>query len=150
MKENIQLQDERVMEERRKIQSRGFSLLIWALLISLLLQMFMQAPFSQYAAEFWLLFGCGAYQMIANVHHGFNIWGGQEKNTGRQLLYTIVAAMVAGLIISFVSPEQSFKELIVFLIVYIPMFYGVRKFLMYASNKRKEKLDRKFDDDDAD
>ena len=34
MNEKFEQQDERVLEERRKIQSRGYSIVMWGLLIS--------------------------------------------------------------------------------------------------------------------
>lgn len=49
---NIKNQDERVISQRRKIQSDGFQFLIYALFLSVLIQqIFLQAPPSQYMAE---------------------------------------------------------------------------------------------------
>ena len=148
MNEKWEQQDERVLEERRKIQCRGFSLLVWGLLISLLVQQLMHAPFAQYAAEFWLLIGCGVYQMIANVRRGFNLWGDAAQGKGRLLLSCVISGAVAVLVLFLLSEGQKRAELAVFLVVYIPVFYGLRLLLAYLSRKRQEKLERALDEAD--
>ena len=149
MKERFELQDERVLEERRKIQCRGYSLLVRALIISLLVQQLMHAPFAQYAVEFWLLIGCGAYQMIAYVHRGFNIWSDQTQSKVRLFLSAVIAGVVAVLVISVALEEENWTGLAVFLSIYIPVFYGLRMFLTYMSRRRQEKLERELDEDDG-
>ncbi len=150
MKDHFELQDERVLEERRKIQCRGYSLLVWGLLISLLVQQFMHAPFAQYAVEFLLLVGCGFYQMIANVRRGFNIWGDQARGKGRLLLSAAIAGFIAAVIIFLSLEEKNWTGLAVFLAVYMLVFYGLIKFLDYTSRKRQEKLEHELDEDDED
>ena len=74
-------QDERVLQERRKIQSRGYSLLVLALAASVLVQQLaLDAPFSQYAAELFLLLGCGVYQLIAHAVRGLDLWNRERRS----------------------------------------------------------------------
>ena len=148
MNEKFELQDERVLEERRKIQSRGYSILVWGLLISLLVQQLMQVPFAQYAAEFVLLMGCSVYQMIANVRRGFNIWGGQTQRKGRAVLTAIIAGIVAVWIMFLAAGGESWVNLAVFLVTFIPVFYGIQKLLAYMSRKKQEKLEQALDEED--
>ena len=148
MKDNFVHQDERVLEERRKIQSRGYSLLVWGLIISLLIQQIMQVPFSQVAAEFWLLIGCGIYQMVANVRRGFNIWDTPSQSKGRLLGSAVIAGLVAVLVISLMSRGKDWTGMAVFLVIYIPMFYGLRILLIHISHKRQEKLERDLDSEE--
>ena len=148
MNEKFEQQDERILEERRKIQSRGYSILVWGLLISLLVQQLMQAPFAQYAAEFGLLMGCSVYQMIANVRRGFNIWGGQTQRKGRTVLTAIIAGIVAVWIMFLAAGGESWINLAVFLVTFIPIFYGMQKLLGYMSRKKQEKLEQALDEED--
>ena len=150
MNEKFEQQDERVLEERRKIQSRGYSLLVWGLLISLLVQQLMQVPFAQYAAEFWLLMGCSVYQMIANVRRGFNIWGGQTQRKGRGVLTAIIAGIVAAWIMLLAKEGESWVNLAVFLVTFIPIFYGMQKLLACMSRKKQEKLEQALDEEEDD
>ena len=61
------IQDERIIAERREIQSRGYAWVVIILLISIFIQQFfMKAPFAQYAVEFFIVIGCGIYNIIAN------------------------------------------------------------------------------------
>ena len=150
MNQNVEQQDERVLEERRNIQSKGYSLLVWGLLISLLVQQLMHAPFAQYAAEFWLLMGCSVYQMAANVRRGFNIWGGQPQRKGRPLLTAILAGMVAAWIMLLGAEGESWVNLAVFLVTFIPIFYGMQKLLAYLSQKKQEKIEQALDEEEDD
>ena len=71
---NIKNQDERVVNQRRKIQSDGYQLLVYALLISVVVQQFLlQTPPSQYMAEFLCLVGIGFYNLICNMRIGNNL-----------------------------------------------------------------------------
>lgn len=48
------MNDERVVSQRRKIQSDAYQILVYCLLISVLIQQFiMNAPFEQFAVEFF-------------------------------------------------------------------------------------------------
>ncbi len=52
------IQDERILQQRRFIQSRGYAYLVLILAVSVLVQQFvLHAPFAQYAVEFFLLIG---------------------------------------------------------------------------------------------
>ena len=148
MKENVQWQDERVLEERRKIQSRSYSLLVWALVLSLLVQELMGAPFAQYAVEFWLLIGCGVYQMIAHVRRGIDVWQDQPHSRSRTLLTVLAAAVAAALLLMAFRKGEDWTELVVFLVMYVPVFVLLRRGMAFLSRKRQDQLDRELEDDE--
>ena len=148
MKENVQWQDERVLEERRKIRSRSYSLLVWALILSLLVQELMGAPFAQYAVEFWMLIGCGVYQMIAHVRRGIDVWQDQPHSRSRTLLTVLAAAVAAALLLMAFRRGEDWTELVVFLVMYVPVFVLTRRGMAFLSRKRQDLLDRELEDDD--
>jgi hypothetical protein len=63
----VNIQDERIVYQKRKIGSDAFGIIYFGLIISILLQQFMfDAPFSQYAAEF-VLFVVAAVYIIVSI-----------------------------------------------------------------------------------
>ena len=78
------IQDERILQERRFIQSRGYAWLNILLLLSVVVQMFfLKAPPAQYGVELVLFIGCGLYNAISSLRRGINLWShpvGGKKN----------------------------------------------------------------------
>ena len=73
MKKNI-LNDERVINEKRKITNEAFSLIMLILISSILVQQFVfKAHFSEYATEFICFFGALIYILIRNISVGNKI-----------------------------------------------------------------------------
>ena len=108
----------------------------------------MRVPFAQYAVEFGLLMVCSVYQMIANVRRGFNIWGGQTKSKGRTVLTAILTGIFAVWIMSLAAGEESWGNLILFLVTFIPVFYGMQQLLSYLSRKKQQQLEQALDEED--
>ena len=53
---NNNINDERILSEKRKIQSRGYTYIIYALVLSIVIKMvFMDAGFEMYASELIIL-----------------------------------------------------------------------------------------------
>lgn len=63
-------------------QSDAYQILVYCLMISVLIQQFiMNAPFAQFAVEFFCLIGSGIYITIRNLSVGVYIWDPQIKPT---------------------------------------------------------------------
>ena len=109
---NIKNQDERVISQRRKIQSDGYQLLVYALLISVVVQQFLlQAPLSQYMAEFLCLVGIGFYNLICNMRIGNNLYG-EDKDSGKKILKnTLLGGILSLVIFVILSGEKDTKHL---------------------------------------
>lgn len=94
---NIKIQDERILSQRRKIQSDGFGVLFFGLLISIVLQKFIfDAPFSQYASEFILLMVAAIYVEARNIIKGS---GTYNMDFSGQIL-VVIHSVVSGLAIA--------------------------------------------------
>jgi len=69
------IQDERMVLQRRKVASGAFGILFYALLASVIVQQFvLHAPFSQYAVEAILLLAASIYVVTGNVLVGNDIF----------------------------------------------------------------------------
>lgn len=144
----IEMQDERVQEERRKIQSRGYALVVWALIAALLVQMLRKAPAAQYRGELFILIGCGVYQIIANLYHGMNIWQNEDTSLKRQLNSILIAGVLAGLLVTVLDETRDIASLGVFLLIFMVLNFAMRCLLSFWTRKRQEKMERELDDDE--
>ncbi|PKM58180.1 MAG: hypothetical protein CVU98_02345 [Firmicutes bacterium HGW-Firmicutes-3] len=157
---NVNIQDERIISLRRKIQSDAFGVLFVGLLISILLQKIMfNAPFSQYAAEFILLIVSAIYVEGRNIIVGSGTYS--VDFSGQTLV--MIHSVVSGLAIATISTtfnainlgvEQmggaggfTITTLITFAFGALISFIVFQ--LLYMINKNKQKkIDEKYMDTD--
>lgn len=82
---NNNIQDERILLQRRRIQSDAYQILIYCLLISIIIQQFiLKVPFSQFAVEFFCITGMGLYMIIRHLTSGIDIWNSTQSNIKKQ------------------------------------------------------------------
>ncbi len=100
-------QDERTVAQKRKIGSETCSLLLLALMISLLVQQFvLNVPFANYAAEFICFFGACAYLLIRNIMSGNDLYS--RKNTGKK--YVLINSLVCGTTICIIAGSANYAR----------------------------------------
>ena len=93
-------QDERVVAQRRKINSEAYGILMTALFCSILVQKFLlNAPFEQYAVEFICFFGMSLYLMIRHLTLGLNIYGEGK----RAITIPIMNGIVTGIVVTAIA-----------------------------------------------
>lgn len=157
MKKNIK-QDERAVALKRKIASDTCSLLLAALMISLLFQQFvLDAPFAQYAAEFFCFIGAYTFIIIRNLIAGNSLYG--ERYSGKKIL--MISSIVAGLtmitgIINYSRYGDKFVDVrllptlaITFICAAAGMF-AASSFLYYLNRRRQEKITEELDRQERD
>lgn len=94
------IQDERVLAQRYKISNEAYSILMIALIASILVQQFLlNAPFEQYAAEFICFFGMSIYMIVRYMMLGINIYGEGK----RAKIIPLVNSIVVGIIVTVLS-----------------------------------------------
>lgn len=94
-KDNVQ--DERIILKKRKINSDTFGILFYGLLISILLQQFVfNAPFSQYAVEFILFAIASCYVVVRNIMAGNNLFN--DHNSGQKMV--VFNSLISGISIA--------------------------------------------------
>ncbi len=89
------LQDERILSQRRKINSEAYGILMIVLLVSILVQQFlMHASFEQYAVEVICFFGISIYMIIRYMALGLNIYGEGKRAKAIPFVNSIISGIV--------------------------------------------------------
>ena len=89
-------QDERVVAERRKINSEAYGILVILLAASVLVQGYLlNAPFEQYAVELICWIGVSIYMIARYMTLGHNIFGDNKRVKYMPLVNSVTAGIVA-------------------------------------------------------
>jgi hypothetical protein len=154
---NQKNQDERVLAQKRKIQSDAFVILFMGLLMSVLIQQFIfNAPVSQYIVEF--IFS-SIYLLIRNIVDGNDIFSSNRSVQKIILINSIVCGLTITIInttLNYIKLGNLFKTdfantLLIFLITFVCstlIAFLVFKLLYIANIKRKKQIETKFNDGD--
>lgn len=148
---NIRNQDERVLTQRRRVQSDGFQLLIYALLISVVVQQFLfQAPPSQYMVEFLCVVGAGIYTTVRNFNLGNDISNFGQLNIKYIIKTTIWGGGISCLVFVILSGEKNISDILINFVIFA-IAYGGMAYLFYYLNKKKQaKIEEDLDKDEDD
>ena len=153
---NNNINDERILSERRRIQSRGYTYIIYALVTSIVIKMvFMDAGFDMYASELIILIGSGLYMIIANYLKGINIWSINPNDGTNRYTKNFIIAGVISIILNDnlkkyigIGIADSKMTAIVYSVSWITIF-SITSIVMYYLNKKKqEKIDKQLDDEE--
>lgn len=146
---NDYIQDERILSERRKIQSRAYGWIITILLVSVIVQQFvLVAPFSQYAVEFFLLIGCGLYNVVANYIKGIDIWNPRGDSKKQILFSALVTGGFSVTLFAILSSYFQIKNLAIFFVVFVVLFFLTRLIMVGITKKKQDRIDKEINDDD--
>ena len=153
MKKNI-LNDERVINEKRKITNEAFSLIMLILISSILVQQFVfKAHFSEYATEFICFFGASIYILIRNISVGNKIINDDSKKKKIIITNCLVIGIVITIITGFQVVKESNNTLEIF-ITLIGTFListiaaAITMTVITKLNQHKiNKIEKEFDDD---
>ena len=151
---NNNINDERILSEKRKIQSRAYAYIIYALVASIVIKMvFMDAGFEMYASELIILIGSGLYMSVANYLKGINIGSINANDGTNRFSKNLIIAGVISIILNdnlkkYIGFEDSKLSAIVYTVSWITVF-SIISIVMYYLNKRKqEKIDKQLDDEE--
>lgn len=156
-------QDERVVAQRRKINSEAYGILMIALLGSMLVQQFLlNAPFEQYAVEFICFFGMSFYMIIRYMTFGLNIYGEGKRAKAIPFVNSIVVGIVVTAIngvLNYTQYAQQYKEdgigyfigvlAVTFISATIPVFV-VMSCLEFLNKRKQAKIQKQLDEEEQD
>ncbi|MBE5991977.1 MAG: hypothetical protein E7247_06240 [Paenibacillaceae bacterium] len=155
------MQDERILTQRRKINSEAYSILMIVLLVSILVQQYLfNAPFKQYAVEVICFLGISFYMIVRHIMLGLNIYGETKRAIGIPLLNSIVTGVVVTSIngvLNYSKYADKYKEdgigyfIAVLAVTLISATIGsfiVLSFFDYLNNKKQEKIQKQLDEDE--
>ncbi|CUX37719.1 hypothetical protein BN3590_01077 [Clostridium sp. C105KSO15] len=153
------MQDERVVAQRRKINSEAYGILMIVLLGSILVQQFLlNAPFKQYAVEVICFFGMSLYMTIRYMTLGLDIYGEGKRAKAIPLVNSIVAGLVVTVIngvLNYVQYAEKYKEegIVYFIAVLAVTFisatistFVVMSCLHYLNKKNQAKIQKQLDE----
>ncbi|PRR80189.1 hypothetical protein CLLI_05730 [Clostridium liquoris] len=157
------LQDERVVAQRRKINSEAYSILMVALFCSMLVQQFLlNAPFKQYAVEFICFFGMSIYMIIRYMTLGLNIYSEEKRAKAIPFVNSIVAGIVVTAIngvLNYTQYAEQYKEdgrgyfiavlAVTFISATLSVFF-VLSCLNYLNKKKQAKIQKQLDEKEQD
>lgn len=143
------IQDERILLARRKIQSEAYGWLVYLLMISIIVQQFfMKAPFAQYAVEFFALIGCGLYISIRHFKEGIDIWNSKGNGRKKLLLNTIVSGVVSVIIFALLSGIYDIKNLTSYFVSFVIFFFVFHSSVIAINNKKQQTIENKLNEDE--
>ena len=153
---NNNINDERILSERRRIQSRGYTYIIYALVLSIVIKMvFMDASFEMYASELIILIGSGLYMIIANYLKGINIWSINANDGTNRFSKNLIIAGVISIILNDnlkkytgIGITDSKMTAIVYSVSWITIFSVISIVMYYLNKKKQEKIDKQLDDEE--
>jgi len=97
MRRQNNMKDERVVNQRRKINSEAYGIIMVVLMGSILVQQYwLNAPFEQYAVEVICFFGMSIYMIVRYMMLGLNIYG--EGKWAKRI--PLVNSIVVGIIVT--------------------------------------------------
>lgn len=156
-------QDERVLAQRRKIQSDAYGILIIVLLISIPVQQFLlNAPFEQYAVEFICFFGMSIYMIVRYLTLGINIYGEGKRAKSIPLVNSIITGIVVTVIngvLNYTKYGEHYQKdgigyfIAVLAITFISttvFAFVVLSFFNYLNKKKQEKIQKHLDEEEQD
>ena len=147
---NNKIQDERILLERRIIQSTAYAWIVRILLISIVVQQFlMKAPFAQYAVELFLLIGCGLYNIISNLKRGIDIWNPSGESKIKLLLNTVISGIASVILFAFLSGEYGIKSLAGYFLTFVAIFFAFRLLMIKINNKKQKSIEERLDEDET-
>lgn len=155
--------DERVLAQRRQINSEAYGILMLVLLVSILVQQFwLNAPFEQYAVEFIGFFGMSVYMIVRYLTLGLNLYGEGKRAKGIILINSIVTGLTVTAISGVLNYTRYAKHyradgigyfiaaLAVTFISATILAVMVLSGLNYLNRKKQAKIQKALDEDEQD
>ncbi len=147
------ISDERVIFSKRKIQSDGFIIVWFVLLVSTLVQQHLGAPISQYIVEVVVFISMSIYLLVFNFVKGNEMYPAINKKSN---ILVLIQSVFTGLVISVINTIQNYMEygdivqdsisthvISVAVISFISGTIGtfiVLKILAYLNNQKQKKI----------
>ncbi|WP_419886524.1 DUF6773 family protein [Paenibacillus sp. B-A-8] len=141
--------DERIVSQRRKIQSDAYQILIYCLLISILIQQFiMNAPFAQFAVEFFCLIGIGIYITIRHLSVGVDIWDSRSHTNKKLLINSIISGGICVSLLIVLAGERNVRSIILTFVTFTMVYFLVHLVLRNINKKRQRQIDDELSTDE--
>nr|WP_300004177.1 DUF6773 family protein [Tissierella sp.] len=147
--ENKEIKDERIIFQRRKIQSEAYSILVYFLLFSILFQQYvLNAPASQYMGEFIGAVGIGIYVAIRNISMGLNLSSRKDTSLKKLFLNSVFLSSITVTFFVFISGERDLVDGLTFFITFTIISFSIDFLLQYLAKKKNKEIDKALNEDE--
>ncbi len=140
-----QIQDERILQGKRKINSSAFGLVFIGLWLILLYRQFiLHQEAAEYLDIFLLTIGISIYITVNNVMQGYYITY-RKKKTGTSIMFvgalvgTIVFTVIQAIVMKVEFTGSDLFQLLLGAVIFFVTWLGVQFFLLSASEKQANK-----------
>jgi len=153
--------DERVITQRRKVNSEAFGILMIALVASMLIQQFLlKAPFVQYVAELICFIGMALYMIIRYIMLGINIYDDEKQTKSSPLINSLVSGVVVTLVtgvLNYLENAERYKidgigyfiaMLAITLISSSVFTYIILSCANFFNNKKQAQIEKEMDENE--
>ncbi len=142
------IEDERIVAEKRRIESIAYRGVVYLLLASIVIQQFfLNAAFSQYAVEFLVLIICGIYTLISSYMKGIDIINNAGKSRKMRVGSIVLTGIVAVLLLGLLSGEWSFGYLVSFFSLFILFMFSYNLIMEKLIRRKQEAIDKELEAD---
>ncbi len=142
------IEDERIVAEKRRIESIAYRGVVYLLLASIVIQQFfLNAPFSQYAVEFFVLIIYGIYTLISSYMKGIDIINNAGKSRKMRVGSIVLTGIVAVLLLGLLSGEWSFGYLVSFFSLFILFMFSYNLIMEKLIRRKQEAIDKELEAD---
>lgn len=157
---NQKIQDERVVVQRRKVNSEAYGILMIVLFASILVQqLILNAPFEQYAVEVICFFGMAIYMIIRYMTLGLNIYGDGKRTKNLPVLNSIATGLIVTAIngvLNYIKYEEHYTDnmgyflatLIVAFISATVFTFVVLSCIHYLNKRKQDEIQQKLDENE--
>ena len=142
------IEDERIVAEKRRIESIAYRGVVYLLLASIVIQQFfLKAAFSQYAVEFFVLIICGIYTLISSYMKGIDIINPTGKSRKMRVGSIVLTGIIAVLLLGLLSGEWGFGYLVSFFSLFILFMFSYNLIMENLIRRKQETMDKELEAD---
>ncbi|MEK3982445.1 DUF6773 family protein [Paenibacillus sp. FSL K6-3166] len=143
------INDERIVSQRRMTQSDAYQILVYCLMISVLIQQFiMNAPFAQFAVEFFCLIGSGIYITIRNLSVGVYIWDPPNQTNKKLLTNSIISGGICVSLLIILAGERKVWNMTLIFVAVTIIHFLTHLVLRNINKKRQRQIDDEISSDE--
>ena len=152
--------DERIVVERRKINSEAYGILFIVLLVSVLVQRYwFEAPIEQYAVELICFLGISVYTLIRYMMIGHDLFGEGKRAKYIPLLNSIVVGIVVAVnnvVLNYPKNAEYYSDnigmfifiLAINFICVVAFTFALMSCLSYLNKKKQAKILKRLEEDE--
>ena len=152
-------QDERIVTQRRKINSEAYGILMIVLLVSVIVQQYwLKAPIEQYAVELICFLGMSVYILIRYMMFGHDLFGEGKLARYIPLINSIVSGIVVTVfngVLNYSKYAEHYEDNVgLFIAVLVITFISATAIafillscLSYLNKKKQAKILKQLNDD---